>query len=39
MRGDKYMDEAWRIIVGLGATAVVAGGAFIAIRYIIGLHL
>ncbi|MBP1059003.1 hypothetical protein AB7M42_002180 [Bradyrhizobium diazoefficiens] len=33
------MDEGWRVVFAISATAVVAGGAFFAIRFIIGLHL
>lgn len=33
------MNEGWRVAFAIGATAVVAVGAFMAIRFIIGLHL
>ncbi|MET3996815.1 putative N-acetylmannosamine-6-phosphate epimerase [Bradyrhizobium sp. S3.9.2] len=33
------MDETWRVVLAIGATAIVVGGAFLAIRFIIGLHL
>ncbi len=33
------MDESWRVILAISTTAVVAGGAYFAIRFIIGLHL
>ena len=33
------LDEAWRVVFAISATAVVAGGAFFAIRFIMALHL
>lgn len=33
------MDETWRVLLALIATAVVGAGAYIAIRFLIGLHL
>ncbi len=35
----RRLDETWRVVLAIGATAIVAGGAFLAIRFIIGLHL
>lgn len=32
------MDEVWRVVLALSATAVVAGGAFAAIRFVIDFH-
>jgi hypothetical protein len=33
------MDETWRVVFALSATAIVAAGSFFAIRFIIGLNL
>jgi hypothetical protein len=33
------MDENWRVVLAIDATAIVAIGAFFAIRFIIELHL
>lgn len=35
----RRLDETWRVVLAIGATAIVVGGAFLAIRFIIGLHL
>lgn len=32
------MNEGWRVVFAIGATPVVAVGAFFAIRFIIGFH-
>lgn len=37
MRGT--MDEMWRVVVALSATAVVGAGADLAIRFIVGLRV
>ncbi|PPQ14273.1 hypothetical protein CV770_37940 [Bradyrhizobium sp. AC87j1] len=33
------LDETWRVVFALSATAIVAAGSFFAIRFIIGLNL
>ena len=35
----RALDEAWRVALAISATAVVAGCAYFAIRFIIGLQL
>lgn len=38
-RTRRRLDETWRVLFAISATAVVAVGSFFAIRFIIGLHL
>ena len=33
------MDEAWRVVLAISATVIVAAGAFFAIRFVMALHL
>ena len=35
----RRLDETWRVVFALSATAIVAAGSFFAIRFIIGFNL